>query len=69
LKLTFVRFGVDEIGWVTVTFSLPTYIIPHSYSIVKFLAECFVTELGASVVIKRGLCYGFWKWCVTLEMA
>jgi hypothetical protein len=57
--LTFVRF--EDSGAVKPLFSHPTYIIPQSYRLVKFLAgvfgQRFVMVSGKGLLWFRGLCY------------
>ena len=55
--LTFVRF--EDSGAVKPLFSHPTYIIPQSYRLVKFLAGVFGRGFGQRFVMVLGsvLCY------------
>jgi len=55
--LTFVRF--EDSGAVKPLFSHPTYIIPQSYRLVKFLAGVFTQGFGQRFVMVSGsvLCY------------
>jgi hypothetical protein len=55
--LTFVRF--EDSGAVKPLFSHPTYIIPQSYRLVKFLAGVFGQRFGQRFVMVLGsvLCY------------
>lgn len=57
--LTFVRF--EDSGAVKPLFSHPTYIIPQSYGLVKFLAgvfgQRFVMGLGRGLLWFGVLCY------------
>jgi hypothetical protein len=55
--LTFVRF--EDSGAAKPLFSHPTYIIPQSYRLVKFLAGVFTQGFGGGFVMVSGavLCY------------